>query len=114
MTALLLHVSITGLRLKRSWHAPAFWLHAIAAMAQARRARGCLSAEARTVDGVHHTLSVWTDRGAMLAYLRAGAHARAMRLFPVIAEGRTLSLTTATPPDWPEAVALWRAQAWTV
>ena len=111
MTAPALHISITGLRLKRPWHAPAFWLHAVAAMAQARRARGCLFADARTVDGVHHTLSVWTDRGAMLAYLREGAHGRAMRLFPVIAEGRTMGFTASEAPDWPQAVAIWRAQA---
>ncbi len=105
------HVSITGLSLKRPWHAPGFWLHAVAAMAQARRAPGCLSADARTVEGVHHTLSVWTDRAAMLAYLRVGAHARAMRLFPVIATGRTVGFTATQAPDWPQAVAIWRAQS---
>jgi predicted CoA-binding protein len=82
-----------------------------AAMAQARRARGCLFADARTIDGVHHTLSVWTGREAMLAYLCAGAHGRAMRLFPVIAEGRTMGFAATEAPDWPQAVAIWRAQA---
>ncbi len=111
MTALSLHVSINGLRLKRSRHAPAFWLHAAAAMAQARRAHGCLFADARTVDGVHHTLSVWTGREPMRAYLRAGAHARAVRLFPIVAEGRTMGFAATEAPDWPQAVAIWRAQA---
>lgn len=102
------YISITGLELKRFWHAPLFWTHAVRSMAQARAAAGNISADARTIDGVHHTLSVWTDRNAMRAYLTSGHHAAAMRLFPKIAQGKTLGFIATEIPDWPEVHALWR------
>ena len=102
------YISITGLRLKRIWHAPVFWTHAIRSMAQARAAAGNIRADARTIAGVHHTLSVWTDRAAMRAFLTAGHHAVAMRLFPKIATGKTFGFTATEVPDWPEVHRLWR------
>ena len=102
------YVSITGLELKRFWHAPVFWVHATRSMAQARAAAGNISADARTIDGVHHTLSVWTDRAAMRAFMTAGHHAAAMRAFPRIAKGKTLGFSATESPDWPEVHRLWR------
>ena len=71
MTQPEVYVSITGLQVRRAWHIPVFWVHAMRSMAQARAASGNISAEARTIKGVHHTRSVWTDRDAMRAYTRA-------------------------------------------
>lgn len=102
------YVSITGLRLRRIWHAPVFWSHATRSLGQAKAAPGNISARARTIDGVHHTLSVWTDRAAMMAYLASGAHLKAMRLFPRIATGKTCGFTTDRVPDWSEVPAIWR------
>ena len=102
------YISITGLQLKRFWHAPVFWVHAMRSMAQARAAVGNIRAEARTINGVHHTLSVWTDRAAMRAFMVSGHHAAAMRQFPKIATGKTLGFTSAEIPDWPEVHRLWR------
>ena len=103
-----LYISITGLRLKRFWHAPVFWAHAIRSMAQARAAAGNISVDARTIEGVHHTLSSWTDRAAMRAFLTKGQHAKAMRVFPKIATGKTFGFTAAEIPDWAEVHRLWR------
>jgi hypothetical protein len=108
------HVSITGLRLRRPWHAPVFWWHAIRAMAQARAAAGNLSAEARTIAGVHHTVSVWQNRASMLAYLRSGAHVQAMRRFPRIATGRVAGFAAPAAPDWAVVPALLRDRGRTV
>ncbi len=47
----LVYVSITGLKLKKIWHAPVFWRHATASMSQAKKAEGCLSADAKTIGG---------------------------------------------------------------
>ena len=102
------YVSITGLKLKRLWHAPRFWLNAIASMAQAKSSNGCLMAEARTINGIHHTLSVWSSKDAMRAYLQAGAHLQAMRVFKSIATGKTLGFDAKHIPDWSEVHALWR------
>lgn len=101
-------VSITGLRLRGVWHYPRFIRHAVRSMAQARAAPGNLSAEARFIDGVHHTLSVWTSHEAMRAYLTAGAHLEAMKVYRRIATGKVHGYVTAEPPDWPDARRLWR------
>ena len=101
------YVSITGLRVKHLWYMPLFWRHAIAAMAQAEKADGCLSVEARTIDGVHHTRSVWRSRQAMLAYLSTGAHLKAMSVFKRIATGKTYGFETTDVPDWNLVHVLW-------
>lgn len=102
-----LHVSITGLELKRIWHAPRFWRHAMASMAQARAADGCHAADSRTIKGVHHTLSVWSSRQAMLAYMRSGAHLDAMKAFRSIATGKTYGFEADHIPDWSDVHRLW-------
>ena len=84
------YVSITGLQVRRVWHIPSFWSLAMKSMMQARNAPGNISADARTINGVHHTLSVWTEMDAMQAYLTAGPHLEAMRRFPSIATGKVV------------------------
>lgn len=106
-----MYVSITGLRLRAPWKAPRFWFHAIRSMAQARRAPGNLAASARTIRGVQHTLTAWETRRAMLAYLNAGAHGRAMRGFDAMATGSTYGFETDALPDWTEARCLWETKA---
>lgn len=102
------YVSITGLQVRRVWHVPSFWSHAMKSMVQARSASGNLSADARTINGVHHTLSVWTDKDAMRAFLTADAHLQAMRLFPSIATGKVVGYLAKQPPDWSEVHAIWQ------
>ncbi|MBG1233375.1 hypothetical protein [Aestuariivirga litoralis] len=103
------YVSITGLRLTSVIHAPRFWWHALRSMAQAKSAPGLISADARTIDGVHHTLTIWETREAMRAFLVTGAHIKAMKTFKSIASGSVLGFETDQPPGWNEAHALWRA-----
>jgi hypothetical protein len=105
-----LYVSITGLRLRHWAFAPRFWWHAIGAMMQARAAKGNLFAQARTINGMHHTVSVWQDRDAMLRYLRSGAHLRAMRVFPKIATGAVAGFYAPHAPAWADVPALLRDQ----
>ena len=102
------YISITGLQVRRVWHVPAFWLNALRSMAQARSAPGNISTEARRIKGVHHTLSVWTDRQAMRAYLTTGAHLEAMRLFPRIATGKVVGFYAPDIPDWSQVHTIWR------
>jgi quinol monooxygenase YgiN len=102
------HVSITGLRLNSRWHAPRFWWHALRSMAQARRTPGCLMADARSVGGVQHTLSVWQDRAALGAFMTSAAHRAAMQDFRRIATGRTYGYESDSAPDWSEALVLLR------
>jgi hypothetical protein len=101
------YVSITGLQVRLVWHIPSFWSHAMRAMVQARTAPGNIFADARSINGIHHTLSVWTDKDAMRAYLTAGPHLEAMRLFPSIATGKVVGYLAQQAPDWSEVHAIW-------
>jgi len=76
-------------------------------MSQAKAADGCLSADARTINGVHHTLTVWTSRKAMLAYLSEGAHLKAMKAFKSFATGKVYGFKTSTVPEWAIVHTLW-------
>ena len=105
-----MYVSITGLVLKKPWHVFVFYFHAIRSMRQARRARGNLRAENRTINGVHHTLSVWQTEAAMREFLFSGAHKRAIDATPSFATGKTLGFETDTIPSWDEVHDLWRAR----
>lgn len=105
----MLYVSVTGLRVKSFWRIPLFWRHALASMRQAKRAPGNLSADARRIDGVQHTLSVWLSRDDMRAFMSTGAHRAAMKDFHLIATGSTCGFEAEHPPTWDEAIAYWRA-----
>lgn len=105
------YISITGLQLKAKRHALRFWWHAIGSMMQAKKAQGNLAVDARRINGVHHTRSVWTDEAAMRRYLLTGAHLQAMKAFGSIATGKTMGFESDQVPDWDEVHRLWQTQA---
>lgn len=105
----MVYVSVTGLRLRSIWVWPRFAWHAVRSMRQAQAAKGNLFADARRIDGVHHTLTVWTSRDAMRAYLVAGAHLEAMKAFGDIGEGTTAGYTADGVPTWGAALAVLEA-----
>jgi hypothetical protein len=101
------YVSITGLRVKSIFHyAQFFWL-ATRAMAQAKQSAGLIRVEARMINGVHHTLSVWEDESSMRKFLVSGVHLQAMRAFKHIATGKTVGFTTPNPPQWSQVHDIW-------
>lgn len=95
------------MRLKAGRHAPRFLWHALRCITQARNAPGCLGASARTIDGVHHTMTVWESPAAMRAFVASGPHLKAMNVFPRIATGKVVSFHTDAPPSWDDAHAIW-------
>lgn len=101
------YVSITGLKLKSPFYAPAFWWHAVRSMRQAYAAAGLISAQARKIGDVHHTVTLWEDEAAMRAYLVTGAHLGAMKAFHRLATGRTVGFACETPPTWAQVPDLW-------
>ena len=105
--AFMAYVSITGLRLNSIFHAPRFWWNAIRSMAQAKAALGLISVEARTINGVHHTLTVWESREAMRQFLITGAHLKAMQSFKSVAGGKVLGFEAEQAPPWDEIHELW-------
>lgn len=106
-----MYISITGFTLSSRLHAPRFWVHAVRSMGEAQRADGNLYAAARTVNGVHHTLTAWRDRAAMRAYLTMPRHLAAMKAFPSMGGGRTIGYEAQTVPSWEEALRKWTAEA---
>ena len=111
MTGTPFHLSITGLRVRPSiGNQLRFRYHALRSYMQARKAPGVLHVGARYMNGVHHTVTAWRDREAMLAYVRSGAHREAMRAFHRIATGATCSFTTDRIPDWPEVHTRWKME----
>jgi hypothetical protein len=106
----MVYISITGLRLKRFYHAPVFWWYAVRSMVQAKAAPGNISADARTINGVHHTLTVWTDPAAMRRYLTSGAHMQAMGVFEAIATGKTLGYLADAQPPWDQVHEIWQTR----
>jgi hypothetical protein len=107
----IVHVSITGLRLKAWWHAPRFAFHTLRALRQARQDPDCLKVEARKIDGVYHTLTVWRSRPAMRAYVGRGAHRAAMQAFRAIGTGKVFGYGTDVIPEFEAAYAMWQAHA---
>ena len=101
------YVSITGFRVRSAWHLPGFFWHAVRSMRQAQAADGNVLAEAQRIEGVFHTLSVWRDRKAMLAYLTTGAHRKAMAASVNLGAGYACGFEGDLVPDWAEVHALW-------
>ena len=76
-------------------------------MMQAKNAQGCQSADAKLIDGVHHTLSIWASKAAMLEFIHSDAHARAIKVFGRIATGKTFGYHAKEAPNWEEVHGLW-------
>lgn len=103
-----MYISITGLKPRGLLEVPRFWWHAIRSMQQAQRAPGNVSVTVRTIDGTHHTVTLWTDRAAMRAYLGQGAHRAAMRASRSIGTGAVYGYEGDIAPDWADVPALLR------
>lgn len=101
------YISITGLELKGRRHFLRFWWHALRSMAQAKRADGNVSADARLINGVHHTRTVWRDEAAMRRFLVSGDHLKAMQAFAAIATGKTVGFNAHAVPDWDAVHRIW-------
>lgn len=106
----MVYVSITGFRALSVWTVPRFWWHALGSMRQAQTAPGNLSVDARRINGIQHTLSVWQDRAAMSTYRGSAAHLEAMRVFPKIGTGHSFGFLTDEVPVWSAVHGLWRAE----
>jgi hypothetical protein len=108
------HVSITGLRVSDPWLLPRFWWHTMRALKAARTAAGNLLVAARPIVGVHYTVTLWSDRAAMLAFAQAGAHGAAMAGHPYAGAGRVAGFPAGQhpvlhrdrTPDWSRVPAI--------
>jgi hypothetical protein len=96
------------LELKSPWHIFEFYWLAISAMMQARAADGNISAEAKMINGVRHTLSVWESKAHMRQFVHSGAHLKAMQSFTKIATGKTFGYESNELPSWERVHLMWQ------
>ena len=105
-----IYVSVTGLKLRGPLAFFGFWRHAIPSKIQADKAPGLLFLDLKTVNGFHHTLSIWEDKQSMSNYLLKGSHLHAMRAFRKIATGKVIGFLVQEAPSWDEALKTWTEQ----
>ena len=106
-----MYVSVTGLKANGFWSAIRFWLLAVPAFKQAKSSAGVLFCEVKSVDGFHHTLTVWKTKKDMRKFMLSPIHRKAMKMFPKIATGSTIGYETDKMPRWDEALSIWRKSA---
>ena len=106
-----MYVSVTGLKAKGFLAAIRFWLLAVPAFKQAKSSGGVLFCEVKSVDGFHHTLTIWKITKDMRKFVLSPIHKRAMKMFPKIATGSTIGYEADKMPGWDEALSTWRKSA---
>ena len=99
-------ISVNGLILRSSWHLPRFYTLAVPALLAAQHAKGNLHAETRKLGATFASLTAWESRDAMIEYVRCPVHLRAMRAFPAMATGHTLTFVGAQVPSWDDVPRL--------
>ncbi|MFK7901599.1 MAG: hypothetical protein AB8B49_02040 [Nitratireductor sp.] len=99
-----MYVSVTGLKTKGFVGIFRFWMLAIPSFRAAQKADGCLFCETKTVNGYHHTFTVWTDKTAMMKYRASPVHLKAMKVFSQIAYGKVYGYEADNIPTWNEAL----------
>lgn len=102
-----IYVSITGLKVKNFWKFFLFLRFAVPAKIQADKAEGSLYVGVKKINGIEHTLTVWTSKDSMKRYLSSGAHLRALKNFRRVASGKTFGYESSTVPEWSEVHDLW-------
>jgi len=102
----IMYVSITGLKPKGFIGYIKFWTLAIPSFRQAQTAKGNLHCAVKKIKGYQCTLTAWESRDAMLAFMRVGAHLKAMKAFSKIATGKTYGYESETLPDWEAAFTI--------
>ena len=105
------YVSVTGFRPKTGVQFARFWWHTLRSLAQARRSPGNIEVSARKIDGIYHTMSIWTDEASMIAFVRSGAHRRAMQNFREFGMGKTHGFGASGKPGWNAAYERWLLHA---
>jgi hypothetical protein len=106
-----MYVSVTALKAKGFLSAIRFWLLAVPVFKQAKSSAGVLFCEVKSVDGFHHTLTAWKTKKDMRKFVLSPTHREAMKIFPRIATGSTISYQTDRVPSWDEALLKWRESA---
>ena len=100
--------SVTHLKLKSIWSFPLFIFLNFFAFRQLNKVDGLIDFSSNATSSKDFwTKSVWKDRESMLNYVNNGAHLKAMKAFPKVAdlyESKVMSWDCEEIPDWDEAM----------
>ena len=80
-----------------------FWMQAIPAFRAAQKAEGCLICETKTLNGYHHTFTVWKDKTSIMKYRASPVHLKTMKVFSKIAYGKVCGYEANKIPTWSDA-----------
>jgi hypothetical protein len=83
----------------------------VPALKQAKSSASVLFCEVKSVDGIHHTLTIWKTKKNMRKFVLSPIHMRAMKMFPKIATGSTIGYEADKILRWDEALLMWRQSA---
>ena len=84
-------------------------MYAVPSFHQAQSSPGNIWTSAKDVGTIHHTLTVWENRQAMLEYLRQGEHLKAMKISRTVGKyGKVYGYESDSIPTWEEALKLWQ------
>jgi hypothetical protein len=107
-------VSVTRLRVRSRRYVPSFFVGALRAALQARRAPGSLAVLLlRDAHFSFWTCTLWTDEAAMRSFMRSGRHRRVMPRLARWCDEAALAhwlQDAGEPPSWPEACRRLRQQ----
>ena len=106
-----MYVSVTVQKARGFLSAIRFCLLAVSLFKQARSSAGILFCEVKSVDGFHHTLTIWKTKKDMRKFVVSPIHRKAMKIFPKIATGSTIGYEADKMPGWDEALSIWRKSA---
>jgi hypothetical protein len=99
-----MYVSVTGLKTKGFVGWIRFWMLAIPAFRAAQQAEGCRFCETKTLNGYHHTLTVWENKRAMMKYRASPAHLKSLKAFSKVANGKVYGFEATSIPSWTDAL----------
>ena len=106
------YVSVTGLKTKGFVGWLRFWILTIPAFRAAQTAEGCLFCEAKTLNGYHHTFTVWQDKASMMKYRASPAHRKTMKVYSKVADhGKVYGYEANSIPSWADALRGWQSNA---
>ncbi|MGB1964710.1 MAG: hypothetical protein ACPHW3_08455 [Candidatus Puniceispirillales bacterium] len=106
-----MYIAVTGLKPRGIIGAIRFWLLAIPSFNQAKSSNGILFCEAKSVNGYKHTLTAWNSKESMNDFVFSKTHVKAIKAYPKIAKGFTVTYESDAVPSWEDALAKWERDA---
>ena len=77
---------------------------AIPAFRAAQKAESCLICETKTLNGYHHTFTIWKDKKLMMKYRASPVHLKTMKVFSQIAHHKVYGYEANNIPTWNDAL----------